>query len=575
MSALDALFGAEQSIDKVSFKYKPKIEQAKPEQPAFPYMGQIFLYQYNTQENKNVDYGKFMLIVKPNPPAHNIVIYQNQNQPFLQIQVTTSMKFNLREKIFGYITDQSGIQWTIRFSDNESAARFAITVGSILENTTGAQMSVYDALIGNGQIVDTDDTVSVSYIGFLGGNLPTTGKKFDANESYSFTIGSDKTIKGWSQGAIGMHVGGTRALFIPPELAYGPNAVAGGLIPPNSILTFLITITSSKSNKPQTQHVVQQQPQQQQQPVQKPVQAPVTQVQPQSTPIAPKKEEEAPATSFSDKMKRIGAVFMPGMPAPASHSVSDTSDYQTNETTNTSDSSRTVQQTYQAPAPQQPVSSPQPERIREVVKVVNAPTVDEAQVLARMDQLNALLTSKFDQLMSKANEEMPTAVLCDEIQQMAADLDRKERQIRDQERLIAELKGSKSGVRLKQELDSTATELEQLRSVLRGSKDLRKENEDLKAELRNIRERNLTKLESDVHQLQDELASQRQRSSAEAASKAKELFFGFMGSAVEQLKQRFDQMGTVPADEVTAIVSDVFRKCQERTFRQIDEDGLL
>lgn len=569
MSSLDALFGSERSIDSMSFKYKPKVSQAAPEQPAFPYMGQIYLYQYNVQEQKNVDYGNFMLIIKPVPPAYNIVIYQNQNQPYLQIQVTTQMKFILRDKLFGYVTDANGVQWTIRFADPESAARFVITIGAILENTNGSQMATFDALVGNGQIVESGDVVQVSYIGMLGGNLPTTGKKFDANENYTFTVGSDKTIKGWTMGATGMHVGGTRALYIPPEYAYGSNSVGNGLIPANSILTFLITITSAKSNKPATQP--QPQAQQQPQPAAQPqvAQPAVTQQQQ----ISPAKEEEPAPKSFSDKLKRIGAVYMPGITPSVSHQ-SDTSDIGSSTTTTTTTITSTTPESTDV-SDTSVRSNPQPQVVKEVVKVVNAATVDEDKVLARMDQLNALLTSKFDQLMASAKQEMPTAVLCDEIQQMAADLERKERQIRDQERLIAELKGSRSGIKLRQELDSSQNELEQLRTVLRGNKDLRRENEDLKNKLRNLRERNLTKLETNVSQLKDELAAQKERSNAEATRKAKELFFAFVGGAVEEIKTRFSELGNVNADEMTGIVSDVFRKCQERTFRQIDEDGLL
>lgn len=98
-------------------------------------------------------------------------------------------------------------------------------------------LTVRDTLVGTGAEAVSGSTVSVQYVGML-----PDGTVFDASanhggQPFTFTLGSGQVIKGWDQGIVGMKVGGKRQLIIPPDMAYGNQAV-GGVIPANATLVF-------------------------------------------------------------------------------------------------------------------------------------------------------------------------------------------------------------------------------------------------------------------------------------------------------------------------------------------------
>ena len=110
--------------------------------------------------------------------------------------------------------------------------------------TTASGLQYDDELVGTGAEAKAGNTVDVHYTGTL-----KDGKKFDSSldrgKPFSFKLGAGQVIKGWDEGVAGMKVGGKRKLVIPSDLAYGKRG-AGGVIPPDAELTFIVELLKVK-----------------------------------------------------------------------------------------------------------------------------------------------------------------------------------------------------------------------------------------------------------------------------------------------------------------------------------------
>ena len=97
---------------------------------------------------------------------------------------------------------------------------------------------------GDGAQIKAGDNVIVNYTGML-----TNGAKFDSsldrNEPFSFPVGAGMVIKGWDEGLQKLRIGDHAILTIPPSIGYGANG-AGGVIPPNATLIFIIEVIGVK-----------------------------------------------------------------------------------------------------------------------------------------------------------------------------------------------------------------------------------------------------------------------------------------------------------------------------------------
>ena len=102
---------------------------------------------------------------------------------------------------------------------------------------------------GAGEAIVAGKIAVVNYTGWLyeESAKDNKGKQFDSSRTsgqpFRFPVGTGQVIKGWDQGVVGMKVGESRRLIIPPDLAYGAGG-AGGVIPPGATLVFDIDLVA-------------------------------------------------------------------------------------------------------------------------------------------------------------------------------------------------------------------------------------------------------------------------------------------------------------------------------------------
>lgn len=111
-------------------------------------------------------------------------------------------------------------------------------------NTTASGLQIDDTVVGTGAEAKSGNMVSVHYTGWLYTD-GVAGAKFDSSkdrgEPFKFSLGGGQVIRGWDEGVVGMKIGGTRHLVIPPALGYGARG-AGSVIPPNATLLFEVDL---------------------------------------------------------------------------------------------------------------------------------------------------------------------------------------------------------------------------------------------------------------------------------------------------------------------------------------------
>ncbi len=109
------------------------------------------------------------------------------------------------------------------------------TKTGIKTTASGLQYEVLQA--GKGKSPKAADVVKVHYKGTLIDGTPFDSS-YDRGQPAEFPLNG--VIRGWTEGLQLMKVGGKSRLFVPSDLAYGPQGRPG--IPPNSTLIFEVEL---------------------------------------------------------------------------------------------------------------------------------------------------------------------------------------------------------------------------------------------------------------------------------------------------------------------------------------------
>jgi FKBP-type peptidyl-prolyl cis-trans isomerase len=110
--------------------------------------------------------------------------------------------------------------------------------------TPPKKLVVKNLITGTGpKVTSPTQTVTIAYVGALYAN----GKVFDSSfkddpSTHTISQAASGFVPGFSQGLLGMKVGGRRELIIPAKEGYGANPPQGSGIPKNAPLIFIVDL---------------------------------------------------------------------------------------------------------------------------------------------------------------------------------------------------------------------------------------------------------------------------------------------------------------------------------------------
>ena len=104
------------------------------------------------------------------------------------------------------------------------------------------ELKITDDVEGTGAEVTAGATVKAHYVGIVADSGEQFDSSWERGEPTEFSLNS--VIQGWSEGLVGMKVGGRRTLVIPAEMAYGDSPPPGSNIPAGAALVFTVDMAA-------------------------------------------------------------------------------------------------------------------------------------------------------------------------------------------------------------------------------------------------------------------------------------------------------------------------------------------
>jgi FKBP-type peptidyl-prolyl cis-trans isomerase FkpA len=175
-----------------------------------------------------------------------IIILANKNQQTDQARVT-ELTAKYQADVAAQAKELSGTYFD-KFNQYSSRVRTFDAAGI-------TDLKTEDLAVGDGETLTAESTFTAYYIGWT-----PDGKIFDSSISGNslkapFTASPGQVIKGWTNGVVGMKVGGVRELTIPSDQGYGATG-SGASIPPNTPLKFVMMVIPTPAQVPVPQELI-------------------------------------------------------------------------------------------------------------------------------------------------------------------------------------------------------------------------------------------------------------------------------------------------------------------------------
>ncbi|XP_041914928.1 FK506-binding protein 15 isoform X1 [Alosa sapidissima] len=174
---------------------------------------------------------------------YKILIYGSQQKPITTARIHPGFVLTVQPGNYATFYDDQRQNWSLMFDSVKVSSDFCKEVCLAKRNSDPSQdkLVVQDLVLGEGQAVDTGDTLQIVFTGWLLHNY-TIGETFKSNSTtgqdqfHRVKLGPGKEPKGWEGGLLGMQRGGRRLLVIPPSKTAGPKGILNDVPPSNTLV---------------------------------------------------------------------------------------------------------------------------------------------------------------------------------------------------------------------------------------------------------------------------------------------------------------------------------------------------